>query len=169
MDNKKHVLLAYNKKKYTHFLRPFSAIVFSNYSAFFPTPRPPLCICVCMSVYHSLFIFPPSVLCVCAVLQEDLQILFFLPFQFNFHFFCSVVCFLFILFCCVSFFSCCVVFLLSPLGQFFPFMWQLWSIGAYINDWMCIYIYVCVPLSHWKVPSSTVFRCDLFIVMHAHK
>lgn len=127
------------------FLRPFLVNVIPNHSAFFcsyfRTFRSLLalytfvCVCGRTTLILHLLIVRRSSLCMCAVLQEDLQILFFLPFQFNFHFFCSVVCFLFILFCCVSFsFLLLLLYRLSPMGQFFPFMWQLWSIGAYIND-----------------------------------
>lgn len=51
LDNKKHVLLAYNTKN-THFLRPFSANVISNYSAFSSTL--PLSLCAYFSLFHPL-------------------------------------------------------------------------------------------------------------------
>lgn len=103
MEQKNHTFLAQNTKN-THFLAIFGYCYFKLFS----------------SLSFRFFFLPLSVsLCVCAVLQEDLQILFFLPFQFNFHFFCPVVCFLFISFCCVCFFfPCCC---------YFYFAYLLWD------------------------------------------
>lgn len=129
MDNNK---LAFSSQK-THFSGHFRLSLFQIIFAF----------CVC--------------LCVCA-LQQDLQILFLsyllnlIFVSFTVHFSLSLSQYFF-LFMPWQFFP------LSPMGQFFPFMWQLWSIGAYINDWMC---------AVKSLKSSIINGIPLWLIRSAH-